>query len=328
MSADERRALATSIASTISDYREGQIDQPTPEHVEKWVSQFEDDVQIPLLREMDHVLERTYFTRSDVEEFLTSLIVSEKLTGDDPTEFWRGTTFLDIQGGGQSQHEMLGVLDRLLQAKLGLSLADCGKSEDSFVYLDDAIFSGNRVSSDLGGWLQTHAPERATVNVICIASYEGSYYARGKLDEAVNASGKSITLRWLCRMKLENRKRGADSSDVLWPTELPDDESTRRYAKSLGYDVTLREGRSVGNAEFFSSPDGRHVLEQELLKAGVRIREMAPNLNEYQRPLGNMVMKTLGFGSMFVTYRNCPNNAPLALWVHDPWYPLFERKTN
>jgi hypothetical protein len=55
---------------------------------------------------------------------------------------------------------------------------------------------------------------------------------------------------------------------------------------------------------------------------------MCPNLNKYQRPLGNMLLETLGFGSLIVTFRNCPNNAPLALWAGDPWHPLFPRTTN
>lgn len=29
-----------------------------------------------------------------------------------------------------------------------------------------------------------------------------------------------------------------------------------------------------------------------------------------------------------VTFRNCPNNCPLAFWVGDPWYPLFPRLNN
>lgn len=31
---------------------------------------------------------------------------------------------------------------------------------------------------------------------------------------------------------------------------------------------------------------------------------------------------------LILTYRNCPNNAPLAFWVDAPWYPLFPRTTN
>ena len=69
------------------------------------------------------------------------------------------------------------------------------------------------------------------------------------------------------------------------------------YAEGLraaGYPPTLRAGTSVGTIGLFSSAESRHLLEQELLKAGARIREMCPLLNEYQRPLGNSVLKTLG----------------------------------
>ncbi|WP_449265039.1 phosphoribosyltransferase-like protein, partial [Escherichia coli] len=55
---------------------------------------------------------------------------------------------------------------------------------------------------------------------------------------------------------------------------------------------------------------------------------LCPNLSATQRPLGHITLDTLGFGSLIVTFRNCPNNAPLALWVGEPWYPLFPRTTN
>jgi hypothetical protein len=90
----------------------------------------------------------------------------------------------------------------------------------------------------------------------------------------------------------------------------------------------FRKAGRVGGQAIFSDDAGRQLLEQEFLKAGARIRMMCPNLNVNQRPLGNTLLDTLGFGSMIVTFRNCPNNAPLALWVGHPWYPLFPRATN
>jgi hypothetical protein len=96
----------------------------------------------------------------------------------------------------------------------------------------------------------------------------------------------------------------------------------------LKYKPVFRTPGNVGENKFFSCEDGRHLLEQEFLKAGAKIRSLCPHLNKYQRPLGNMVLETLGFGSLFVTFRNCPNNCPLAFWAGDPWYPLFPRKTN
>jgi hypothetical protein len=74
------------------------------------------------------------------------------------------------------------------------------------------------------------------------------------------------------------------------------------------------------------------VLEREFLIAGTQIRSQG-NVSAVNRPLGHGYYG-LGFGSTLVTYRNCPNNCPLALWWGDPtatsgalkWYPLLPRK--
>ena len=156
----------------------------------------------------------------------------------------------------------------------------------------------------------------------------GQFYAKGRIDTAAKAAGKAITLTWWRAVEIEDRKAYTDSSDVLRPTAIPNDPPTQAYVQSLGYEPALRKPGNVGGKGFFSSEQGRNLLEQELLKTGVHIRSICPNLSIYQRPLGNMVLKTTGFGSMLVTFRNCPNNAPLALWAGNPWYPLFARKTN
>ena len=69
----ERRDLLASIAGTIKDYRAGEIAEPTPQHVDRWVSQFGSEAQVPLLREMDYVLKRTYRSRERVTGLLTTL---------------------------------------------------------------------------------------------------------------------------------------------------------------------------------------------------------------------------------------------------------------
>ena len=55
----ERDDLLASIAATTADYREGDLPPSTPEHVERWINQFDAGVQLPILREMDHVLQTT-----------------------------------------------------------------------------------------------------------------------------------------------------------------------------------------------------------------------------------------------------------------------------
>ncbi len=324
-----RSQLLKSIATIIADYRKGEIDVPTPDHVETWIEQFDDDVQLPMLVELDHVLKRTYVSKKLVEAFLSKLVENEDLAGTDYCAYWEDVKFLDIQKAGNSQREMLDLFDGILRKKCGLEINDCGETPEDFLYLDDAIFTGGRVRTDLISWIQSDSPKKATVHVITIAFHRGGqYFAKTKIREAAQAEAKKIDIKWWRCIEIEDRRNSTDTSDVLRPTSLPDDDLVREYVESMGHKPVLRKPGNVGENKFFSSEEGRHLLEQELLKAGVRIRSECPHLNAYQRPLGNMVLETLGFGSLLVTFRNCPNNCPLAFWAGDPWYPLFPRKTN
>jgi hypothetical protein len=56
----ERDRLLQGIAQTISDYRIDELPQRTPAHVDQWLRQFDVSVQLGLLRELSHVLQRTY----------------------------------------------------------------------------------------------------------------------------------------------------------------------------------------------------------------------------------------------------------------------------
>ncbi|MDD9798868.1 MAG: hypothetical protein OXU29_00120 [Gammaproteobacteria bacterium] len=71
----KRADYLESIANTIRDYREGDISAPDADCVDTWVKQFAENVQLPILSEMDYVLKRTYFSRERVENFLGGLII-------------------------------------------------------------------------------------------------------------------------------------------------------------------------------------------------------------------------------------------------------------
>jgi hypothetical protein len=284
---------------------------------------------MPMLREMDHVLKKTYFSKIGTRTFLSGLFKAKKLVGEDPCTFWKGVKFLDIQGGGASQKEMLALFSKILTKQCGFSTEDCGAAPQAFVYLDDASFTGNRIRQDLEKWIANEAPLEAKVHVISMALHSGGqFYAKGKIEKAAQAVGKNIDLEWWGAIELEDRRLYTASSDVLRPVAIPDDEDVKAYVAGMRHQPNLRAAGQVGNQGVFSNDAGRQLLEQEFLKAGVRIHQMCPNLGATQRPLGHSTLETLGFGSMIVTFRNCPNNAPLALWVGDPWYPLFPRTTN
>jgi hypothetical protein len=328
----KRDQLLQSIAKRIADYRAGEIDAPTPDHVDRWINQFDKAAQLAMLGEFDHIFEQTYFPKPRVEKFLSHLMMNEKIAGANPCDFWKDVRFLDIQGGGNSQKEMLEMFGVVLRKACRLDLEDCGEDSGTFLYLDDAIFSGNRIRHDLSSWIETDAPNEADVHVVVIALHAGGqYYASGALNNAARDAGKKIGVTWWRCIEIEDRKTYTNTSDVLRPASLPEDELTGEYVETLkdaGYPPVLRQAGRMGSDTIFSSEEARDLLEQQLLKAGLQIKQMCPNLKETHRPLGYSVLKTLGFGSLLVTFRNCANNCPLAFWAGDPWYPLFPRRTN
>lgn len=331
----ERAQLLSSLAMTIADYRAGELPSPTPDHVDRWVSQFTADMQLPVLRELDQVLKQTYFTRSSVEGFLGDVVTSKGLAGTNPSEFWKAANFLKIQQNGNSQREMVNMFDRALNAKHNLTTDLAGSPGGPFIYLDDVLFSGDRVRTDLEAWIRTDAPQQAVVHVILIAIHKGGEYWVKKVTEVASAAGKEIDITFWRQLTIENRKYAKDQSEVLWPTALPGDSDLNAYI-ALPHKFPFEPRAPGGKLGPFSSEQGRQTLERELLLAGVKIRALCANPKDIMRPLGYSRFG-LGFGSMIVTFRNCPNNCPLALWWGDPqanassplskWYPLFPRKT-
>jgi hypothetical protein len=361
-----RQQLIQSIATTITDYRKGEIPPPTPEHVDRWIRQFDPSVQDPMLAELDHVFKQSYLSREYFRSFLRGLAGLTYLTprrgfwqklrqafaglfglaGNEkgkergsPTP-WPDVNFLNIQKHGASQQEMFLLLGEVLGQDYGLKLSSCGSPTGPFVYLDDLLFTGNRIIADLRRWIQTGAPPRAEVVVVVIASYRrGLWYSHQAILRAAAEARKAICLHWFRSLEFEDRHWADGARDGFHPALIPDVPLVWAYARELaeaGYAPRLRVPGS-GGSRLFSSEAGRHLLEQQLLLAGLKIRSYCRNPQEVLRPLGYHTLKSFGFGATVVTYRNCPNNCPLAWWWGDTaappshplgrWYPLFPRKT-
>ncbi|RJQ44120.1 MAG: hypothetical protein C4534_06960 [Gaiellales bacterium] len=328
------RELLESIAGTIADYREGDVPRRTPENVERWVSQFPEEAHDGILSEVNHLLSQTYISRDRMTSFLRGLTTNEKFCAGNPKAFWKRANLLNIQQGGNSQRELLAMFCELLKQEVGVELAECGSTDGPFVYLDDGVFGGGRVLQDLSTWIETKAPAECEVRIVVAALHTlGEYYIGDRIGKLETKAKKKINLSWWRIHTVENRRYYKNVSDVLWPTAVPSGPLAEAYVRYLTeedpkYKLELRSPGSVGQKKFFSSDQARILLEQQFLIEGLKIRNMCPNLPETMRPLGATLLKTFGFGSTIVTFRNCPNNCPLVLWVDDPWYPLFPRSTN
>src|SRR5262249_14734069 len=152
------------------------------------------------------------------------------------------------QGGGNSQTEMLAIFAAALKKACGLDLDQCGKKPRAFVYLDDAVFTGGRIRTDLGSWFQSDdCPETVNVHVVTIALHRGGqWYADGRIKESAGKAGRTLTIAWWRCVGIEDRKAYVNNSDVLRPTSLPDCELTRAYAESLKYKPVFRTPGSLG----------------------------------------------------------------------------------
>ncbi|HYW16467.1 MAG TPA: hypothetical protein VE891_09990 [Allosphingosinicella sp.] len=321
--------MRAALAGMIADYRAGEIPTPDVAHVDRWIAQFPVAVRDPILTELLHVFRWTYFTRANVQTFIDSIVINGNFAGPDPCQFWQGVKVLNLQTAGSSQKDMIAILAESLQRQCGLVLTSCGLTPHTYLYLDDALFSGGRIRSDLVKWVAEAAPVKAKIAVLVIGLHQlGQWYSGNKIMEAAKTASKTIDLSWWRAASFENRKSEIKNSDVLCPTAIPADPATQAYVAGLKQAPVIRPIGGKSPIGIFSGEPGRHLLEQEFLVAGVCVRSRCPHLNEFMRPLGNMLFESFGFGSTIVTYRNCPNNAPLVFWAGDPWYPLFPRKTN
>lgn len=332
----ERALLLTEISQIIQDYRFGEIAIPNAAHVDRWINQFDDAAQLGVLFETKRILDRTYITRENFLDFLTRTLHDDTIAGNNPNEFWKSVNFLRVQRNGNSQNDILTLLNGLLLTEFGYGLAECAQQSNHFVYLDDIIFTGSRVKNDLTQWILNEAPSNAIVYILAIANYTGSYYQINRIRQASIQSNKNINIRLVPLIELENRLTHKDNSDVLWPTYMPPYQDVQDYASSTpNFRFAPRQPVVPFNDVIFSSENSRVNFEHHMLSAGVRIRGYCNNPGDTIRPLG-FGSFGFGFGATVITYRNCPNNTPLAFWWGDPqahfgsplrrWYPLLPRK--
>ena len=372
----KRMDLIHSIADTIKDYREGEIDSIDANHVSRWIRQFDYLDQLTILTEMDSILKRFYVSRAEVKEHLHSLLLwiiggqsimpalSSAQTPEMQEKLVRAflqkvrreldcIQFLKIQQKGESQGALLDIMNEILEEWYSISLADCGKqSPTTYVYLDDGIYTGNRLRYDLTegddtaegrdavAWIPRLAPSGCRLTILMLAEHTAGFlYASEHIDRA--AKKKEIIVDYLPMKIIYNIRQQGDKFECLWPdrsTADGDNPDAGWYVKrTLWWCNKNRWSKSSltrplgvpAQETLFSSPAARKVVESTFFRAGARILKHSHQPGESRRPLGWEKLESWGFGTFFVTYRNIANNCPMVLWSRAAgWYPLFPRKTN
>jgi hypothetical protein len=338
-----RKQLIQNLLNIIGDYNMSQGLIINEDHIEKWVSQFHIQYQDIILQELIYIFQNSYATRIKTKECIKSILTDMKVFGKDIENSIKKTTFLRIQKSGNSQTDLLDLVKEVLRETYNINIDECGSNEMYF-YIDDCIFTGNKFKYDIKDWIdENNIKSGAKLISYHVAQYsQGADYSGKFILQLLNSKG----IKWegWYHLNLNSYKNSiSDKIDVLWPKEVQD-ENVQAYIEYRKNDNEYAKRgefyrRCELNAEnLFSSKQAREIVENEFLKVGAELVMRAENPSNSVRPIGFEKLESLGFGAMFVTYRNISNNCPLALWYGDVrvgnysplgiWYPLFPRIAN
>jgi hypothetical protein len=338
------------LADIICDFRSGEIAKIDANHVKKWIVQFENSVQIPILEEMIYVFSDWYLTRHYIiVEYLNKIptILQNKYSFKSEYETLKKVSFVSIQNVGQSQKILIAELKKIKHEQYGVDLlCDINSSINHYVYIDDGFYSGSRARKDIKEVIyQLKHGDTLDVFYLVICS-SGFMFAKDEFKRLSNECNVEIKFHPLATIYNERREHTEykDGTETvwwmknhmcLWPSQSSkgDNEIDEYY----NYLHTLldncekypyRCSHWINDEGIFSSADRRSLVEHEFLKNGIQIVNSYSN-NKGMYPLGYNLWPSFGFGVLFATEFNVPNNAPLVIWAETSnWYPLLPRRVN
>lgn len=323
-----------SICQTLSDYEyyhsESFVAQNgeagiQPHHVERWLEQFDSVKREDFARSFAKVLRKSYLSKETIKDRFSVIVSNNK-------NYLNRCSLLNIQINGESQSRLIHdfIIPQAKELSIKYSVND--NLKNIFLYVDDVVFSGGRVSEDIIEWINVYAPMSCKIDLYFIYVYSyGKYNICKRLNDAIEKSGKKIEYEIHHGFCINNSRRRRYITDILHPREVPP-EAASFYEEINNASIypILRAYQQSGPSLFFESEAERSLLEEQFVIAGIRILSQLTNMGNW-KPLGLEGFPSFGFGSTMVTYRNCPNISPLALWWGEQsdssiWYPLVPRK--
>lgn len=329
MDQETKLQLCRAIANIIQNYRNLNLGV---EHVARWINQFDIDEQEIVLRGSLHLFERLYFSESvfdrfvcDVQEYFARISIEDY-------------SLLDCQMNGSSQKELNAKFIRQNGNH------EINKAKRNIVYLDDFIFTGNRIENDIANLFQKNffgIQDEHTIHIATLGHFSyGQYNSEKSLREIARKMNKNVSFTYLSykEYRLVNNPNNLNKADVFCISSaiLESNQDIKEFLES---DLRGKQNlltRDNNNSQIaFNGFLWRDDFERILIKYGIKIIERCQSHNRYLKPLGYSSF-TPGFGATVFTYRNCPNNAPLVYWwgsleeTLNPamqWYPLLPRQT-
>ena len=339
--------LINDVYEIIKDYRsdEPDIHQITQNSIEQWINQFDRNDKEFLLKETKLVLDKYYSSKEKTQKIIKKMIrfLSKKLGYANPAEFLDNASFLDLQENGKSQSMLLGMLEKILKQQYNYDFTNVGnQSKKHFVYIDDVLCTGNTFYYNLSEWLQEKESGKTRldklrnkeIDLSVVYLFIATDYYNKKLNtfchEIDGNFRNMVSACAIFQVEDELLKPTNDNQPALVTDyevkviKQADEHAGGKYLNPPNFYRT--EGKEE---ELFSSKESRIRFENILLKKGIEIlRNSNVTINNI-RPLGFSLpsSKDFGFGALFFTWRNVPNNTPLVFWYSGGGFlPLFIKK--
>lgn len=324
MNSTIKSQLCSDIANIIKDYRNLDLNC---NHVEKWINQFKTDEQEIVLLGTFHLFQKLYFSEDDFNKYIIDVI--DYLNRERITDY----SLLNCQINGTSQKELNDKFRNIINnVKVDIL-------HENLIYLDDFIFTGNRIFQDIKRLLESNpnfaiSSSCCTINICTLGWYSyGCHKLEKELELLSTNMQRNIYFKFASYegYRFNNNPNDFDKSDTFTtPHNISENIKTDLESKLVGKQRLLF--RCNNDSEIaFKDFEFRDKFEEILIKYGIDILEKCNNTS--LKPLGFGDFQP-GFGATVFTYRNCPNNAPLVYWwgsltkTDNPalqWYPLLPR---
>ncbi len=343
-------ALIEQVYDKIKDFRKDEGVQITRDGIRDWALQFGDDAAF-MLAETDNILNQTYLTKEEAIELFRNYIKKhiERYHYADVVSYLKEVSFLRLQPAGKSQNVIVNMVEEIIRNDYGFEVIDYADyPKKLFIYFDDVLITGGTLLDDLAVWINSE-------NRLALLNEHKIVLEVDLIVE--HRFGQQMTCYRLKKQKCP----GFNMSNIhIWHyyevenhLKLPYGYGTQRLnavaipvkdslsPEAINYwenleadrhaDYAFRPESRPAEEKYFTSPENRIKFERLLVDKGLYIISQIQNLGSHVRPLGFIYpsYKTMGVGTLFFTWRNVPNNAPLVYWWEVPghnWKPLFPAK--
>ncbi|VEB43374.1 Uncharacterised protein [Chromobacterium violaceum] len=271
-------------------------------------------------------LEKGYVSRNKLIYSIENIVRSEKICGRDLSRFWSQVSILNVQQDGNSQVELADLLAFYVKKHTNINLPVNEFEKGILFYIDDFMFTGGRLRSDLSG-LNEMLERKKTVIVLYMsvcssAAWQYNSKWKGQWGNLDIVKAKRVM------PALENRLSEKNFSDKFWMhSDSMSSGKLSNYIENFQrFNPSTLRNLHCGT-KFFPNAVERFNSEIALCEAGIDIIERHGTVKPSLKPMGYDGYDGFGFGGTMLSYRNCPNNLPLAYWWSlGEWLPLFERK--